>query len=418
MRRNVVDGWRSRWPFTATGLALVAAAGLGAPLVRSVGWWRATNAPVRIRAVPHQPVRCAHSHIAATEVSSARLSAVWSKLQPRVIPRWTEYVHAYRLWSGTAVPEVLHQIPFEQPLFDADTASQVFKSTIQVATTHGLIYRPWDPQRRGQGDSHVDYTLHVLAATGTPSAQSIVIGPETRTVADVVRAALANYSTVQEQEFTAVALARYLEPGAKWSNKHGQQNSLDDLCVRLCQQPLRGGACFGCHRLFALAYLLQLDDERRVLATETRSQTIHKLQEALKTLAELQREDGSWPASEFESQKVVAEREPSAVVRGQDARARDLSFAAHTLEWLALAPAEVSLDARAIEAACTYVVTEALDCPGALVEAHYPAFCHVGCALRDWYPREWEAFRASQVQRPHTNAGAQTTTDTQELDSP
>lgn len=394
--------------FAAIWLAGWKSASQGAPDQRAV----------RIRTEPHQPVRRADSASSGSAAAGPRLAAVWSKLKPRNIPRWTEYVHAYRLWSETASPPVWEETPFEQPLFDAEAATRVFSSTIQIATTHGLIYRPWDPRLRDQGDSHVDYTLHVLADTGTPSSRAIAIKDELRSVADVVQAALANYSTVQEQEFTAVALARYLEPGAIWTNKYGQRCSLNDLCQRLCRQSLREGACFGCHRLYALAYLLQMDGEQPILNGETRQLAMAALQEALEILGTSQRKDGSWPASEFESRQATAERTPTAVLRGKDSRVSDLSLTAHTLEWLALAPADVHLDQHAIDAACAYLVADTLDCPDSLVEAHYPAFCHVGCALRDWYPGEWRAFQNSARQALPAAATPPPALNTPEPNSP
>ncbi len=79
-------------------------------------------------------------------------------------------------------------------------------------------------------------------------------GEETITVADMIRNAQMEVRTGDDNTWTLWALAHYLGPDARWTNRYGEEWSVERLVQLEIASQVTRAPCGGTHGLFALAY--------------------------------------------------------------------------------------------------------------------------------------------------------------------
>lgn len=110
----------------------------------------------------------------------------------------------------------------------------------------------------GKGlQGHKAQYLAVLAQGRVAPTSAIVVDGSAFSVADLVATEQRTCVAGSELTFTLIALAHYLPTDATWTSRDGTQWSLPRLVDEEVRQPLRGAACGGSHRLFALGYACQ-----------------------------------------------------------------------------------------------------------------------------------------------------------------
>jgi hypothetical protein len=329
----------------------------------------------------------------SSEVDESRLALAWDRSRPGTARRWTELLHAARLWSGAArnLPGVAVDDPLIAPLLDTSAAVRLFGTHYHVLTRHGVQFRPGNPKQR-DGELHQDDTLAVLAECGVRSDALVLVDGQRRRVADIVRATSANaHIGQQELEWTIVAISLYCGSAAVWKNKFNQIVSVEQLCLACCQRPLGDGICAGTHVPFALCVALQADDAARMeeasarLSVSARARIIASLSDAVRLLAASQRADGSWDAdwaAHGSANRSAAEEEPvdQIVVTG------------HSLEWLALAPPEVVVSDEMVGRASRFLISRMLDATDARLREHQPSYSHAASALQFWNMAAWSRY--------------------------
>lgn len=321
------------------------------------------------------------------------------KFSLRAITRWSELDHAIRLWGPT------HAVVFgnstARPLLDPvcreEVAHAVFPVGIHQWTRNGLRFRgPITPphstsRKRLQGELHRNSMLASLGEAGVPSTTVIEGLGTVGTVADVIRAAMADFNWDQrELEWTTVALALYI-PCKTWYNKFGQTVSFDELATRLCEQPFEAGACFGTHRPYALSVILAVDAGEPLLSASVRSQVEQWLTRAARFLHRSQAPSGFWGTHWSNGTAATIGQD------GEEAGPPEIVVTGHTLEWLAIWPRMPSELLKDVERAAAFLTARILESKDDELTEDFAAYSHACRALRCWFPAAWD--RATSTDR-------------------
>jgi hypothetical protein len=312
----------------------------------------------------------------------SRLEGAWRLLTLEETARWTQLLHVLH-WQGVDRKLLQERQPHEDLsayLLDATLAEKKFGRPMHLFAPRGLEFRAWDRVFQ-QGDMHPNQSLAALAELGLARDEIIRMKGSRHTVAEVVRTVLATFSWQDDLEWTAVGLAHYLPPLSHWTNQYGEKISFDDICNRLCCIPMGQGNCFGTHVCYALAVLLAADVQESILREETRRAARARLIQATQELNRTQRADGSWPGV------WCLSADPAAT-----APLAPLVVAGHSLEWLALAPEDVSVSSTVLERGCNYLLTHILEESPSRLAAYYCPYSHAGTALKLWHPAAWRRY--------------------------
>ncbi len=295
--------------------------------------------------------------------------------------RWNQLTHGLRLWgpkidrlgnwNGKRMLDVI---------CSAEEAQAAFGFAPHLLNRNGLQFGHQFVEGNLQGEKHRDETISILGEIGIPSNRQIVVWDQTTTVAETVRAAAVNCDLNQELDFSVAVFAYYLPPQRTWTNKFGEEISFDILCDRLCDRPLGTGGCGGCHAMYSLAIVLSADRHHEILSEASRRKVRSTLAQAIHTLQETQREDGTWDLHWFDP-KAPQERDLSTTTMATG----------HTLEWLAVAPPDIMNDPEMVSRGCEGALRLLMDAPQTLLDTEYNYYTHVANALKLWSPQSWRS---------------------------
>jgi hypothetical protein len=171
---------------------------------------------------------------------------------------------------------------------------------------------------------HSAQYLAILAQCRVSRHSPVTLQSQSFTVADLIEEEKLACKAGTELTFALISLAHYLPTDAEWTSRDGDAWSLARLMEEEIEQPIRGAACGGTHRLFGLAYGCQ----RRLRATGRldgvylRADKYVRDYQAL-ALGKLQNRDGSFSTEWF---KYPADRD--------DDIDRKVQTTGHILEWL------------------------------------------------------------------------------------
>ncbi|MEX0794173.1 MAG: hypothetical protein WD045_13640 [Pirellulaceae bacterium] len=357
--------------------------------------WRGAPAPVD--SLPPWTVR-PHQVTLAYDLPEAitddQLLEVLHALRPRLNhpqPKINHVDHALRFWGPTATftdPACLSGAEMFRILADQKT----FHERWGTAEPAFIRWGEFGPEfRTGEGSasaSHVDHTLGTWSEIGAPLDQTIrfaVAADEAgsdgqTTLREMLSAALRGFRVNQlEYEWTTVAAASYATGPTFFLSQDGERVTFDLLAERLMRQGFNEGVCFGNHRLYSLALLLQFDEQVGLFQeSATRDAVTQHLSEATARLVNSQAEDGSWDKNWPDPSLPVADD------LQLSPQARRLLATGHALEWWAIAPAEVHPPRETIIRAAQFLVHEVRGMEPATIDDNYTFLTHVGRALSLW----------------------------------
>jgi hypothetical protein len=320
-------------------------------------------------------------------VTDDQLRRVLKKLEPRLRvpqPKINHADHALRFWGVEATvdsPEALSGEELRDLLLDNRRFNKMWEGEappLLIRDTKGVGVRT---QEGAATASHVDHTLACLAEAGTPLDYVVHTADGETTVRDLLMRSLKVFALDQpEYEWSALAYTLYLPPTTRWYTSDGQEITFDRLAKRLMREPLSRGVCAGNHRLHALAVMLRVDEQTKILSDQMRRRIIAHLQEATRRLVDHQHRDGYWD-TDWADKPADDERVDD---EGVDRLSKRILATGHALEWWALAPAETLPPRETLVRAGQWLARTIEELDDQQVRDYYTFLTHAGRALALW----------------------------------
>ncbi len=105
-------------------------------------------------------------------------------------------------------------------------------------------------------EGHANQFLAIMAGAGFPLDHKLKAGQATISVRDIVNNSKMEVNNQDELTWTLWALNHYLGPDAKWTNKYGQEWSIEGIVSIQNRENPANAACGGTHGLYALSTAL------------------------------------------------------------------------------------------------------------------------------------------------------------------
>jgi len=381
-------------------------------LLLLIGTIAAFSWPKQDKSIPSlrlEPLNVSLAYDWPQVVTDEQLDGVLHKLRPRLNhpqPKINHIDHALRMWgkqSTFADPECLSG----QQMIDILTNTQAFQRSWETQNESllsegefGIGFRTQDGE---DSASHVDHTLGTLAEIGVSLDAEVIVDDRMQlTIRDLLTTAMRDFRLNQkEYEWTTVATASYATGPTSWVSQDGEIITFDLLAKRIMRQDWEQGVCFGYHRLYSLALLLQLDDQIPLFRQPTtRVDVVAHLSEATKRLMQSQSVDGYWDQNWPDASRGPEEGELDGPLQ------RRILATGHTLEWWAIAPPEVLPERENIVRAAQWLVAEVENMEPENVTKNYTFLSHVGRALCLWrgkFPHEFTPLSEIRTETGSTN---------------
>jgi hypothetical protein len=369
-------------PFLAAQLVLVG--GLAGAAV-----WRSRELPrgPQIPALRETPLVVKPLYDNPLVVTDEQLARVLPRLRPRLVGKETKIGgmdHALRFWTADA--------KFDDPQFiDGEDIRRLLTDHRQFVALYGESEKPLlIPEKsgvrvrtqEGQATStHFDHTLACLAEVGTPLSYPVHTPAGDTTVRAILEHALRDFSLNQfEYEWSAQVFALYMEPTDAWFTKEGQRVTFDIIAQRIMRERMPRGVCYGNHRIYTLAALLQIDEQNQLFSPAVRKEIIAYLTGLTAILIKNQHADGYW-GPDWSRQEGDPEPDNEGV---DDLVGRQILATGHVLEWWAIAPAECQPPRENLIRASQWLVKTIDAQTDAEIASRYTFLTHAGRALCLW----------------------------------
>ena len=222
---------------------------------------------------------------------------------------------------------------------------------------------------------HCDKIISVLAEIGVPADREVRAEGMVGTVKDLLRGATSRFSRNQELEFSAKAFLLYLQLPATWTNRLGEEVSVNRIIQKIGQSGLGSGACLGTHRCQAMALALRIDESERFLGEADRRDLERHLHLVSQSLTDRQNDDGSWPPNWHPGVKSSAD------LAADGELATRIRVAGHHLEWIAIAPARFTPPDHVVRKAIHYLQRTMSGLSPRFQFEHFPLLTHAARAL-------------------------------------
>lgn len=378
-----MSAWRlPAAPFAALQFVLIAVAG-------AVGFWRYgafSNTP-EIPPLRETPLNVVSRYDFPEVVTEEELRRILPRLRPRLSGKQTKIGgmdHALRFWTAAATFESKEYLSGEQLrrlLTDQRVFAKVYgdkELPLLIDEAKGVRIRT---QEGAATATHFDHTLACLAEVGTPLNYPVVTPQKTTQLREVLAYAITDFSLNQfEYEWSIQAFALYSPTSESWLTKEGQRVSYDVLAERLMRERLPRGVCFGNHRLYTLAALVQIDESHPLFTKAKRQQVIDFLTENTVTLIRNQHAEGYW-SSDWASADGAPATETDAT---GDLLSDRILATGHALEWWAIAPPECLPPRENIVRASRWLIQSIDAQTDSEIQTRYTYLTHAGRALCLW----------------------------------
>lgn len=321
------------------------------------------------------------------------LVSLLSKLEPFwEYRRASDILHALRLWGpGARFP---HRPAFAAPPGVKAPGTDELMGFFLDENSYRKSYDDLPPYFfrsaygvgiRGGDDSgttvHEDDFLHLAAELGLRLNTRFHWGDRDFTLADLFAHSFKRFDPQQELEFTAIAYAHYLLPGAKWSNRFGRTYTIDDLAERLSANDLANGSCYATHVPYSIAILLAVDEQETLLSERARGKLKERLRSFSRALEESQGAAGWWGRN-WIRERGAAATEPEEV--------EWVRATGHHLEWIALVRPELRPRDAVVKRAISFLLPlTRISTREQTLAYHYTVSSHAARALVLLAGRRW-----------------------------
>ena len=316
-------------------------------------------------------------------VSDEQLKDILWKLRPRfrsLQPEINNLDHALRFWGIEATfadDKSLSGVEMRDILTDHRRFAQVWGTEtypLIVETDLGFKIRAKEGKSTA---SHFDHTLASLLEVGTPLDFPIYTSVGEATVGDLLRSSLSEFRLFQDDyEWSLFDFALCL-PGQSWYLENGRYIDFDRMATWLMKYRLTKGVCYGNHRLYTLAAMLQVDEKEPLFSPEKRAEVIAHLKRTTEILIKTQHEEGCWDVNWDGS-------ELSETALSREELSRKVLATGHAMEWWAIAPQEVLPPLEVRVKAGQWLCKTVKDLDEDKIERYYIFLSHVGRSLALW----------------------------------
>jgi hypothetical protein len=213
----------------------------------------------------------------------------------------------------------------------AEGASYRGESLFQV-TKYGGRAHPYSLPYAFEG--HPNQTLAILTMSNLPLDFKLMADKGEISISQIVENSKMEVNANEEITWSLWALSHYLPPDESWTNRYGEEWSIERLVQIQTYETVNDAACGGSHGLYALSYArnryIQTKQPMRGIWLEADQKIKRYVEEA----RQLQNSDGSFSASFFEGPN-----------HSTDFSER-LATSGHTLEFLIMALPQHRLDEK------------------------------------------------------------------------
>jgi len=239
----------------------------------------------------------------------------------------SEVLHVVKFHGIDYASDITQGRPVLEGLLDSDLGIRLFGSPPMRMTREGVQYS--SPFESGPSEFHTDQVLATFAQLEVVDSTSIRVGNRQVTVRDVVNEVVSRFYLRQKEiEWTAIAMAYYLDTPGPFKNHLGEEWCFDDLARELIDRDFRLTSCGGVHRLEAIVAVERAGRRKKVLSEAMQA----SLSQFISTKARLaclrQKSDGTWPADWY---KTASAAHDGFTV---NSKTSDLLVTSHLTQWL------------------------------------------------------------------------------------
>ncbi len=334
--------------------------------------------PFAPRQMPVQVAAIEENFSAGTKFRARKLSSRVCAVRPthfaNMLHRW-RVGSANRLWLANS--ELRAEMTF---LFSNENsrAGDLNGADLFVLGPSGWRVRRSHVRGSGswsQGEQHVDQFLATCAECGIPLNRTIQSPNGPVALSELLRSSRRDFVSDQEIAWSVVAYCLYMPGEARWKNRFGESHSYESLAEAMLVGAESESNCWGTHRLYALAIMLQSDSESHFLSARLRR---HILQHFARTSARLvgnQRRIGAWGGEWAKEDSKPTDTTGTTI----DTM---ISVTGHHLEWMALVPKEARPDAASLHAAVEFLLKACEQRNFAAMRKRYCPYSHAARALK------------------------------------
>ena len=281
------------------------AAGVG--LLAGLAVWPFTRQTLDEFAIRAQPLRFDIIPFRVDTVccDQSLFNVVRRRLQLRPEMTLSDLLHWLRIFGNSASIEFQRQTSREvlELVTNGNRIEERFgQRGVIVRTRDGVRYL----SRLGGVDlvaasrpAHPYQELAVFAELGLPSSTAIVTADGDFTVRDLMQDCLSNLqlreADRQEPEWATVAIAHYLTPTSTWTNRWGEELSVEKWTGFLVRRDISRFSCGGTHVLHSLGLLLQLHSRHPFMNCQLLDKVRNTCRDLFNEIESSQAPNGAFP---------------------------------------------------------------------------------------------------------------------------
>ena len=215
------------------------------------------------------------------------------------------------------------------------------------------IFRPvGNSFRPNVGDGmqgHDGQFMAMLAQSQVASSYPISVNRRDFTIANLVQYEMATCRPKSELTFKLIGLSYYIGTKQSWMSNDRQRWNVERLLSEEMAQPINGAACGGTHRLMGIAFAVNQRKADKLPLSGYYASAERYVEDYKDYAWSLQNRDGSFSTNWLES-------------RGADpAEDRKVQTTGHLLEWLIYSSSAAELEARPVNQAIDYLISQVYD---------------------------------------------------------
>lgn len=174
-------------------------------------------------------------------------------------------------------------------------------------------------------EGHPNQFLAILTMSNLPLDFKLKAGNETITIADIVNNSKMEMNDQEEITWSLWALSHYLSPDSQWTNKYGEDWSVERMVRIQTRESVDDAACGGTHGLFAMSYARNVYQKTGRPLRGVWLEADQKIRRYVESARSLQNSDGTFSDDFFRGRSSSSDFTTTCASSG------------HTLEFLMMA---------------------------------------------------------------------------------